>query len=52
MLYEVITTDYFVTEFGLGMLVINVLLALYVWAHRDEIPAAPPLQMQTAPGVS
>lgn len=30
-------TDFFVTEFGLGMLVINVLLALYVWAHRSEL---------------
>jgi len=34
-------TDYFVTEFGLGMLVINVLLALYVWAHRRELDPKP-----------
>jgi membrane protease YdiL (CAAX protease family) len=45
-------TDFFVTEFGLGMLVINVLMALYVWAHRDELPAATPLQIQTAPSAS
>lgn len=34
-------TDFFVTEFGLGMLVINVLLALYVWAHRRELDPKP-----------
>ena len=34
-------TDYFVTEFGLGMLVINVLMALYVWAHRRELDPKP-----------
>jgi hypothetical protein len=29
--------------------VIHVLMALYIWAHRDELPAATPLQIQTAP---
>lgn len=33
-------TDFFVTEFGIGMMVTNVLMALYVWAHRDELPVA------------
>ncbi len=33
-------TDFFVTEFGAGMMVISVLMALYVWAHRHELPAA------------
>jgi len=42
-------TDFFVTEFGLGLLVINVLMALYVWARRDKLPAATPLQIQTLP---
>jgi hypothetical protein len=26
-------------------------LALYIWAHRDELPAATPLQIRTSPGV-
>jgi len=43
-------TDIFVTETGVLLLVIHVLMALYVWAHRDELPTAPPLQIQTAPG--
>jgi len=43
-------TDFFVTEFGAGLMVINVLMALYVWAHRDELPAATSLQIQTSPG--
>lgn len=34
-------TDYFVTEFGLGMLVINVLMAVYVWARRSEVELKP-----------
>ena len=37
-------TDFFVTEFGLGMLVVSLLMALYVWTHRRELdprPAAP-----------
>lgn len=42
-------TDFFVTEFGVGLMVINVLMALYVWAHRDELPAANTLQIQTSP---
>jgi hypothetical protein len=45
-------TDFFVTEFGAGLMVITVLMALYVWAHRDELPAATPLQVHTTPGVS
>ena len=45
-------TDFFVTEFGLGLLVVSLLMALYIWAHRNEIPAATPLQIQTAPAVS
>jgi len=43
-------TDYFVTEFGVLLMVIHVLLALYIWAHRDKIPAATPLQIQTSLG--
>jgi uncharacterized protein len=43
-------TDFFVTESGVLLLVIHVLMALYIWAHRDELPATP-LQMQTSPGV-
>jgi membrane protease YdiL (CAAX protease family) len=42
-------TDFFVTEFGVGLLVIQVLMALYIWARRDEIPAATSLQIQTSP---
>ena len=34
-------TDFFVTEFGLGLMVINVLMALYVWAHRRELGRKP-----------
>jgi membrane protease YdiL (CAAX protease family) len=46
-------TDYFVTESGVLLMVIQVLMALYIWAHRDKIPAATPLQIQTSPaGVS
>jgi membrane protease YdiL (CAAX protease family) len=45
-------TDFFVTESGVLMMVISVLMALYIWAHRDELPAATPLQIQTSPGVS
>jgi membrane protease YdiL (CAAX protease family) len=44
-------TDYFVTEFGAGLMVINVLMALYVWAHRDDLPAATPVQIQTSPAM-
>ena len=40
-------TDFFVTEFGLGMLVINVLLALYVWAHRRELDPKPEAAIDT-----
>jgi membrane protease YdiL (CAAX protease family) len=40
-------TDFFVTEFGLGMLVINVLLALYVWVHRGELDSKPEAAMDT-----
>lgn len=45
-------TDFFVTEFGVLLMVIHVLMALYIWAHRAEISAATPLQIQTSPGVS
>jgi membrane protease YdiL (CAAX protease family) len=41
-------TDFFVTEFGVLLMVIQVLMALYIWAHRDELPAAAPLQVQTS----
>lgn len=33
-------TDFFVTEFGAGLMVVSVLMALYVWARRDDLPAA------------
>jgi uncharacterized protein len=38
-------TDFFVTEFGVVMLVINVLMALYVWAHRSELEPKPEATM-------
>lgn len=38
-------TDYFVTEFGLGMMVISVLMALYIWAHRSEVAHKPEAAM-------
>jgi membrane protease YdiL (CAAX protease family) len=34
-------TDFFVTEFGLGLLVINVVMALYVWTRRSEVDPKP-----------
>jgi membrane protease YdiL (CAAX protease family) len=45
-------TDFFVTEFGAGLMVVSVLMAVYVWARRDAIPAATPLQVQSAPAAS
>jgi hypothetical protein len=45
-------TDFFVTEFGVGLLVIQVLMALYIWARRGKLPAATSLQVQTSPAVS
>jgi len=45
-------TDFFVTEFGVLLLVIHLLMALYIWAHRDELPAANSLQIQTSPDAS
>ena len=42
-------TDFFVTESGVLLLVVHVLMALYIWAHRDELPAATALQIQTSP---
>jgi len=45
-------TDYFVTEFGAGLMVISVLMALYIWARRGELPAATPLPRPTAPGAA
>lgn len=38
-------TDFFVTEFGLGLLVINVLMALYVWSRRRELDPKPEAAM-------
>jgi hypothetical protein len=45
-------TDFFVTESGLGLMVINVLLALYIGAHREQLPAATPLPLQTSSGAA
>jgi len=41
-------TDYFVTEFGVGLMVINVLMALYIWAHRSELDPKPEATLQMA----
>jgi membrane protease YdiL (CAAX protease family) len=43
-------TDFFVTEFGLGLMVINVLMALYVWSRRRELDPKPEadVDMRTA----
>ena len=42
-------TDFFVTEFGAGLMVISVLMALYVWAHRSELePKAEATMAMTA----
>jgi membrane protease YdiL (CAAX protease family) len=38
-------TDFFVTEFGLGMMVINVLMAFYVWTRRREVDPRPEADM-------
>lgn len=40
-------TDFFVTEFGLGLMVINVLMALYVWSRRSEVDPKPEAAMDT-----
>jgi hypothetical protein len=40
-------TDFFVTEFGVGLMVISVLMALYVWAHRSELSRKPEAAMDT-----
>jgi hypothetical protein len=45
-------TDYFVTEFGAGLMVVSVLMALYIWARRSELPAAAPVQIRTSPGAA
>lgn len=42
-------TDYFVTEFGAGLMVISVLLALFVWARRGQLRADAQLSMHTSP---
>jgi len=42
-------TDYFVTETGIGFMVVSVLMALYVLVHRDKLAAASPAQIQTSP---
>jgi len=39
-------TDLFVTEFGVGLLVVNVLMALYVWSRRKELDAKPAATME------
>lgn len=49
-LYDLMTrrsplTDFFATEFGLGMMVINVLMALYVWSRRRELDTGPKAAM-------
>jgi membrane protease YdiL (CAAX protease family) len=41
-------TDFFVTEFGAGLLVIHMLMALYIWAHRKELDAKPAANMEIA----
>jgi hypothetical protein len=38
-------TDFFVTEFGAGLMVISVLMALYVWSHRRELDLKPEATM-------
>jgi uncharacterized protein len=38
-------TDYFVTEFGLGFMVVNLLMALYVWSRRSEVDPEPEATM-------
>jgi hypothetical protein len=40
-------TDFFVTEFGAGLMVISVLMALYVWTHRSELGRKPEAAMDT-----
>jgi len=38
-------TDFFVTEFGAGLMVVSVLMALYVWMHRRELDPKPEAAM-------
>jgi membrane protease YdiL (CAAX protease family) len=38
-------TDFFVTEFGAGLMVISVLMALYIWAHSRELDPKPEATM-------
>lgn len=40
-------TDFFVTEFGVGFMVISVLMALYIWAHRRELDRKPEATIDT-----
>ena len=40
-------TDFFVTEFGVLLMVIQVLMALYIWAHRRELDSQPEARMDT-----
>jgi len=40
-------TDFFVTEFGVLLMVIHVLMALYIWAHRSELSRKPEAAMDT-----
>ena len=40
-------TDFYVTEFGAGFMVISVLMALYIWAHRRELDRKPEATIDT-----
>jgi membrane protease YdiL (CAAX protease family) len=40
-------TDFFVTEFGVLLMVIHVLMALYIWAHRSELSRKPKAAIDT-----
>jgi uncharacterized protein len=40
-------TDFFVTEFGVLLMVIHVLMALYIWVHRSELSRKPEAAMDT-----
>jgi membrane protease YdiL (CAAX protease family) len=40
-------TDFFVNEFGVGLMVISVLMALYVWSHRRELDPKPEATIDT-----
>jgi membrane protease YdiL (CAAX protease family) len=40
-------TDFFVTESGVLLMVIQLLMALYIWAHRRELDSQPEARMDT-----